>query len=99
MVNVVKKSQGIILATGPAGSGKTTILSSLLQHNAMLKKNYVTIEDMKNMIAAGISIGEPTQAARQQGMRTILHDVREKVDRDQTTMDEVLRVLGPQVIE
>src|SRR3990167_538665 len=42
---MVDKPQGIILATGPTGSGKTTTLYSLLQHNASPSKNYVTIED------------------------------------------------------
>ncbi|MDP1708884.1 MAG: ATPase, T2SS/T4P/T4SS family [Gammaproteobacteria bacterium] len=45
LVNMVAKPQGIILATGPTGSGKTTTLYSLLQHNATATKNYVTIED------------------------------------------------------
>ena len=39
------KPQGIILATGPTGSGKTNTLYSLLNHNASSEKNYVTIED------------------------------------------------------
>ncbi|MES2205425.1 MAG: ATPase, T2SS/T4P/T4SS family [Pseudomonadota bacterium] len=39
------KPQGIILATGPTGSGKTTTLYSLLQHGATPDKNYITIED------------------------------------------------------
>ncbi|MBI5451119.1 MAG: Flp pilus assembly complex ATPase component TadA [Gammaproteobacteria bacterium] len=43
--NVVSKPQGIILATGPTGSGKTTTLYSMLQHNATPERNYVTIED------------------------------------------------------
>jgi type II secretory ATPase GspE/PulE/Tfp pilus assembly ATPase PilB-like protein len=43
--DMVAKPQGIILATGPTGSGKTTTLYSLLQHNATPDKNYVTIED------------------------------------------------------
>jgi len=43
--NMVDKPQGIILATGPTGSGKTTTLYGLLQHNATPTKNYVTIED------------------------------------------------------
>ncbi len=42
---MVDRPQGIILATGPTGSGKTTTLYSLLQHNAIPSKNYVTIED------------------------------------------------------
>jgi type II secretory ATPase GspE/PulE/Tfp pilus assembly ATPase PilB-like protein/DNA-binding NarL/FixJ family response regulator len=43
--DMVAKPQGIILATGPTGSGKTTTLYSLLQHDANPGKNYVTIED------------------------------------------------------
>ncbi|SFN33782.1 Type II secretory pathway ATPase GspE/PulE or T4P pilus assembly pathway ATPase PilB [Formivibrio citricus] len=42
---MISKPQGIILATGPTGSGKTTTLYSLLQHDATPSKNYVTIED------------------------------------------------------
>lgn len=45
VLTMVDKPQGIILATGPTGSGKTTTLYSLLQHNATPTKNYVTIED------------------------------------------------------
>jgi len=45
IINVAKKPQGIILTTGPTGSGKTTTLYSLLQHEATPGKNYVTIED------------------------------------------------------
>ncbi|HJW57599.1 MAG TPA: ATPase, T2SS/T4P/T4SS family [Burkholderiaceae bacterium] len=40
-----EKPQGIVLATGPTGSGKTTTLYSLLQSNATEEKNYITIED------------------------------------------------------
>lgn len=43
--DMIAHPQGIILATGPTGSGKTTTLYSLLQHNATPEKNYVTIED------------------------------------------------------
>lgn len=43
--DMIAKPQGIILATGPTGSGKTTTLYSLLQHDATPDKNYVTIED------------------------------------------------------
>lgn len=42
---VNSKPQGIILATGPTGSGKTTTLYSLLKNNATSDKNYITIED------------------------------------------------------
>jgi len=42
---MLDKPQGLILATGPTGSGKTTTLYSLLQANASPGKNYITIED------------------------------------------------------
>ncbi|HJV27183.1 MAG TPA: ATPase, T2SS/T4P/T4SS family [Aromatoleum sp.] len=42
---MVDKPQGLLLATGPTGSGKTTTLYSLLQANATPAKNYITIED------------------------------------------------------
>ena len=42
---MIKKPRLFILATGPTGSGKTTTLYALLQHNASPTKNYVTIED------------------------------------------------------
>lgn len=45
LLHVVNRPQGIILATGPTGSGKTTTLFALLQHEASSAKNYVTIED------------------------------------------------------
>ncbi len=45
VLDMVAKPQGIILATGPTGSGKTTTLYSLLQHDATPEKNYITIED------------------------------------------------------
>ena len=45
VLRLIDKPQGIILATGPTGSGKTTTLYALLQHNATPEKNYVTIED------------------------------------------------------
>ncbi len=42
---ILKKPQGIIISTGPTGSGKTTMLYSIL--NAMIEstKNFETIED------------------------------------------------------
>lgn len=45
ILDVVTRPQGMILATGPTGSGKTTSLYAMLQHGASPAKNYVTIED------------------------------------------------------
>jgi len=45
VLNLIDMPQGLILATGPTGSGKTTTLYSLLQHNISGDKNYITLED------------------------------------------------------
>jgi type II secretory ATPase GspE/PulE/Tfp pilus assembly ATPase PilB-like protein/FixJ family two-component response regulator len=41
----IERPQGIILATGPTGSGKTTSLYGLLRKGAKITKNFTTIED------------------------------------------------------
>ncbi|NNG02019.1 MAG: Flp pilus assembly complex ATPase component TadA [Desulfobacteraceae bacterium] len=41
----IDQPQGILLATGPTGSGKTTTLYSLLRRGAKITKNFTTIED------------------------------------------------------
>ena len=43
--NLIKKPQGIIIATGPTGSGKTTMLYSILGEMLERTKNFETIED------------------------------------------------------
>ncbi|RLB82310.1 MAG: secretion system protein E [Deltaproteobacteria bacterium] len=45
LVRLVSRPQGVILSTGPTGSGKTTTLYSLLRQVATTIKNYTTIED------------------------------------------------------
>ena len=41
----ISQPQGIVLATGPTGSGKTSTLYSLLQKGATITKNFTTIEE------------------------------------------------------
>lgn len=42
---ITKKPQGIIISTGPTGSGKTTMLYSILYEMLKSTKNFETIED------------------------------------------------------
>lgn len=42
---IINKSHGIILVTGPTGSGKTSTLYSILNRIKSMEKNIVTIED------------------------------------------------------
>ena len=44
--NVTKLGQGLVLVTGPTGSGKTTTLASMINHiNEKYNKHIITIED------------------------------------------------------
>ena len=43
--SLIKKPQGILIATGPTGSGKTTMLYSILGEMLERSKNFETIED------------------------------------------------------
>ncbi len=42
---LIEMPQGMVLTTGPTGSGKTSTLYSLLRHGAKITKNFTTIED------------------------------------------------------
>lgn len=52
---VLASSHGIILVTGPTGSGKTTTLHSFLQHVATPEQNIITVEDPVEYKAANIN--------------------------------------------
>ncbi|MBU0580850.1 MAG: GspE/PulE family protein [Candidatus Margulisbacteria bacterium] len=45
IIPVISKTYGIILVTGPTGSGKTTTLYAILNRIKSVEKNIVTIED------------------------------------------------------
>ena len=52
---VLASSHGIILVTGPTGSGKTTTLHSFLQYVATPEQNIITVEDPVEYKAANIN--------------------------------------------
>jgi len=51
---VIKRPYGIILVTGPTGSGKTTTLYATLNHIVSPEKNIMTIEDPVEYELAGV---------------------------------------------
>ena len=51
----IKHTQGLILVTGPTGSGKTATLYSLLAHLNSIEKNILTIEDPVEIPLKGIN--------------------------------------------
>ncbi|NOZ68851.1 MAG: Flp pilus assembly complex ATPase component, partial [Deferribacteres bacterium] len=52
---VLKKPQGMIISTGPTGSGKTTMLYSILSAMLRSTKNFETIEDPVEYFLEGAS--------------------------------------------
>ena len=53
--NILKQPYGMILVTGPTGSGKTTTLYTVLQELNRIEKNIITIEDPVEYKLSGIN--------------------------------------------
>lgn len=46
LTKIVQKPQGLVLVTGPTGSGKSTTLASMIQYmNQTMRKHIITLED------------------------------------------------------
>ncbi|WP_203258181.1 GspE/PulE family protein [Hyunsoonleella ulvae] len=54
-IEAVKKPNGIVLISGPTGSGKTTTLYATLKHLNNVKRNIVTVEDPIEYTLKGIN--------------------------------------------
>lgn len=72
---LAKKPYGIILSTGPTGSGKTTTLYSILMKIRSPKRNIITIEDPPEYQIEGVSqiqVNPKVGLTFAQGLRAIL---------------------------
>ncbi len=54
-INFLRSSYGMVLVTGPTGSGKTTTLYTALNAINSIEKNIITVEDPVEYILEGIS--------------------------------------------
>lgn len=52
---IIKAPEGIILLTGPTGSGKTTTLYTVLKELNSIRKNIITVEDPVEYRLAGVN--------------------------------------------
>lgn len=57
-LNLIQRSHGFILVTGPTGSGKTTTLYAALKHLHAPDKNIITLEDPVEYYLTGITQGQ-----------------------------------------
>src|SRR6185436_16292974 len=73
--DLIKRTEGIILVTGPTGSGKTSTLYAALAELAETGKSVVTVEDPVEYWLPGVSQGQTNPKAGftfAQGLRAIL---------------------------
>lgn len=73
--NMLNKPNGIILVTGPTGSGKSTTLYSLIKEINNNKKNIITIEDPVEYVIEGVnqvSVNKKAGVTFSSGLRSIL---------------------------
>lgn len=55
LISIIKAPHGMILVTGPTGSGKTTTLYSILNEINSIEKNIITLEDPVEYSLRGIN--------------------------------------------
>ena len=75
LLRILKLNQGMILVTGPTGSGKTTTLYGFLSHLNSVEKNIITIEDPVEYQLEGINqvqINPKVNLTFATGLRSIL---------------------------
>ncbi|MEE2683863.1 MAG: type II secretion system ATPase GspE [Pseudomonadota bacterium] len=73
--SIINRPHGIILVTGPTGSGKTTTLYALLQEINDSKKNILTVEDPIEYYIDGIGqtqVNNKVEMTFARGLRAIL---------------------------
>lgn len=92
------KPHGMILVTGPTGSGKTTTLYAILQHIASPEKNITTVEDPVEYQVRGINqvnVREQVGLTFPIALRSILRQDPDVIligeIRDLTTMDIAIK--------
>jgi len=98
VTNALVQSQGLILITGPTGSGKTNTLYAGIQHVSTPDRNIVTLEDPVEIQLAGITqvqVNDKAGMTFARGLRSILRQDPDIVlvgeTRDQETAELALQ--------
>jgi len=98
VTNALVQSQGLILITGPTGSGKTNTLYAGIQHVSTPDRNIVTLEDPVEVQVTGITqvqVSDKAGMTFARGLRSILRQDPDIVlvgeTRDQETAELALQ--------
>ena len=96
--NMINKSHGVFLVTGPTGSGKTTTLYSVLTRLDRLEKNIITVEDPIEYQLSGVGqlqVNSKIDLTFANGLRSILRQDPDIIMvgeiRDQETAEIVIQ--------
>jgi RNA polymerase subunit RPABC4/transcription elongation factor Spt4 len=96
LLRALKVSPGVIGATVLKGKGCSKCNGSGYAGRVGIFELFVMTDDYRQMISSAYREGELLQLARNEGMKTLMEDGLEKVKLGCTTLEELLRVLGPQ---
>jgi len=96
LLHALKVSPGALGATVGKGQGCEKCNSSGYSGRVGIFELFVMTNDYRQHISSGYRESELLQLARTEGMRTLVEDGVEKVKAGLTTLEELLRVLGPQ---
>ena len=96
LLRALKVSPGAIGTTVLKGKGCSKCNGSGYAGRVGIFELFVMTDDYRQIISSAYREGELLQLARNEGMKTLMEDGLEKVKLGHTTLEELLRVLGPQ---
>ena len=96
LLQALKVSPGALGETVCKGKGCEKCNSSGYSGRVGIFELFVMTNDYRQIISSGYRESELLQLARTEGMRTLVEDGIEKVKAGLTTLEELIRVLGPQ---
>lgn len=95
MLELLRVPAGFFTGGVYVGSGCDTCNKSGYHGRIGVYEVFIMNEDFRQIIGNAYKESEVLELARSSGMRTLLEDALEKVRLGWTTLDEVLRVIGP----
>lgn len=96
LLQSLKVSPAALGATVSKGKGCERCNNSGYSGRVGIFELFVMTNDYRHIVSSGYRESELLQLAKTEGMRTLVEDGIEKVKAGLTTLDELLRVLGPQ---
>lgn len=96
LLRTLKVPPGVIGSKVLKGKGCSSCNNSGYSGRVGIFELFVMTDDYRQMISTAYREGELLQLARTEGMKTLMEDGLEKVKLGYTTLEELLRVMGPQ---